>query len=124
DMTTDPMKVLHDLQDTCTGLFYTHSHGIKGNRYRLIFVLDEAVTNEQDYRLLVDYVLHQLDKKGLPVDKRADNPTQIVRGGRSGYVMNDKDVVLIVNELLPQAKEFYKDKLKAMEKRRSSLLQD
>lgn len=103
---TNPIEVLHDLKDICTGLFYTFSHGKegKGNRYRLFFQLDQSITDEGDYEALIKYVMVQLKNKGLPVDEAAKSPTQIIRPGISGFQVNDFSVKLPVNEWLPKAR--------------------
>src|SRR5699024_2986892 len=124
DMVTNPNKVLDNLSSYCTGLFYTWSHELKGNRYRLIFQLDKQITNEQDYKILVDYLLLELKGTGLPVDDVASKPTEIVRGGNKGYLLNDADVHLNVSDWLPKAREFYKEKFERIESNRQKMISD
>lgn len=121
---TNPNKVLKDFKNECVGLFYTWSHNVKGNRYRLVMQLNEQITNEQDYRILTDYILMKLKNIGLPVDDVASRPTEIVRGGNGGYLMNDNDTYLNVSEWLPKAREFYKDKLEKLEANRQKMIND
>lgn len=102
---TDPKELLfNQLKDTCAALFYTWSHNIKGNRYRLVFQLDKQITSEQDYKALVEYILKELKLLNLPVDS-IKSPTQVVRGGNSKEpLINDLNTFLKVDEWLPKAK--------------------
>lgn len=121
---TDPKQVLDNLSSYCAGLFYTWSHEIKGNRYRLVFQLDKQITNELDYEVLVDYLLLELKGIGLPVDDVASRPTEIVRGGNKGYLLNDAESFIKVSEWLPTAKKFYKKKLERIERNRKKMISD
>ncbi|WP_226669408.1 DEAD/DEAH box helicase family protein [Metabacillus litoralis] len=104
DEVTEPIKVLNDLKDICMGLFYTFSHGKKGNRYRLVFQLDQSITDLDDYKVLVEDVMDYLKNKGLPIDESAKSPTQVIRPGMMGYEVNDFSTTLPVNEWLPKAR--------------------
>lgn len=121
---TDPLKVLESLKDTCTGLFYTFSHGKKGNRYRLLFQLDYPITQSDDLSILIDYMIFYLKEKGLPVDGKAKTPTQIIRGGIAGYEVNDFNTTLNVNRWLTKGKAHFAEKLKKMEEQRKNKLKD
>lgn len=101
---TAPEEVLVKLKDKATGLFYTFSHGIKGNRYRLLFQLDRTVTDEAKMRSIIELVANDLKKMGLPVDTQAKNPRQIVRGGKS-YILTNENNKLNTDELLERVKE-------------------
>lgn len=116
---TEPIKVLKDLKDICVGLFYTFSHGKKGNRYRLVFQLDQPITSLEDYKALVEYVMDYLKNKGLPVDTGAKSPTQVVRPGILGYEINDLSTALPVNEWLPKARLAAEMKRAATQKERA-----
>lgn len=80
---TDPTQVIFDLKEKATGLFFTFSHGkeSKGNRYRLLFQLDQVISDEAKMKGIIELVAEDLKIKGLPVDIQAKNPLQVVRGG-------------------------------------------
>lgn len=115
---TDPLKVLDELKDICCSLFYTFSHGTKGNRYRLFFQLDKPITDRNELKILIEYVIHHLQQKGLPVDSAASSPTQVIRGGNKGYEVNSFDTTLKVNQWLPRAKALAEIKHAEIEKKR------
>lgn len=115
---TDPLKVLEDLKEICAGLFYTFSHGKKGNRYRLFFQLDQSITNQDELNALIDYMISYLKNKGLPVDGKAKSPTAIIRGGRAGYEINSLETTLKVSEWLPKAKHRASERLRVLEEQR------
>jgi len=121
---TDPPYLLKQLNDICTGLFYTFSHEIKGNRYRLVFVLDESITDKKDYEILVRYLMNHLRKFNVPVDEQVKNPTALARTGIKGNLINNYDVRLNTSKWLSEAKEFYKKELEAKEKQRTKMLQE
>lgn len=116
---TDPLQVLESLKDICTGLFYTFSHGLKGNRYRLLFQLDEPITVLEDMEDLIEYMTFYLKSKGLPVDGQAKSPTQIIRGGLAGYEINDYEAALKTDEWLEKSREHSKEKRKAIAERQA-----
>jgi len=118
NQSTNPIEVLHDLKDICTGLFYTFSHGKKGNRYRLFFQLDEPITKQDELKALIDYMIFHLKDKGLPVDAAAKSPTQVIRPGISGYEVNDLSTTLKVSQWLPKAKVHAAQRFKALEQQR------
>lgn len=102
---TDPTAVLQSLSDLAVGLFYTFSHGKKGNRYRLVFQLDRPVTDEYQFKLIIELLADQLIKKGVPVDRQARTPTTPIRTGVQGYIINDYDIKLNTTEWLSKAKK-------------------
>lgn len=96
--TTSPYDVLHALEGCC-GLFYTFSHGIKGNRYRLVFQLDRAIRGDVElYKRVVEVVASEIMKQ-LPgakgaIDTAAKVPLTPIRTGRKGALVKSYDVVL------------------------------
>lgn len=121
---TNPLQVLESLKDICTGLFYTFSHDVKGNRYRLFFELDEPITVLEDMEDLLEYMIHFLKSEGLPVDSGAKSPTQIIRGGSIGYEINNLSAALNVNEWLDKAKAHNADKRAAIKARQDAAAQN
>lgn len=57
---TNPHTILAQLPH-CTGLFYTFSHGKKGNRYRLIFQLSQPIHNFDIYKTMVEIIGREVD---------------------------------------------------------------
>ncbi|EGE1848529.1 hypothetical protein DL988_22020 [Shigella flexneri] len=112
---TNPEEILFRLKDQAAGLFYTFSHGIKGNRYRFVFQLDRTLNDELKMRGIIELLANDLKKLGLPVDTQAKNPLQIVRGGKK-YVLISKENKLNTTELL--------DRLKKEETKRQQSLYD
>lgn len=100
---TDPSEVIFRLKEQLAGLFYTFSHGVKGNRYRLVFQLDRTINDELKMRGIIEMMAQELKKMGLPVDTQAKNPLQIVRGGRNFRLVN-KGCRLNTTELLDRLK--------------------
>ena len=115
---TNPLQVLQDFKGICAGLFYTFSHGKKGNRYRLLFQLDQSITDLDKFKALIEYMIHNLKNKGLPVDGKAKSPTQVIRPGVQGYEINDLSITLSVNEWLPRALILAETKLAILEEQR------
>lgn len=101
---TNPNEVLTKLKDKVVGLFYTFSHGLKGNRYRLVFQLDQTVNDELKMRGIIELVARDLKGLALPVDTQAKNPLQIVRGGKQFVLVNENNK-LNTNILLERVKE-------------------
>lgn len=101
---TNPEEILFSLKDKITGLFFTFSHGVKGNRYRLLFQLDRKVNDELKMRGIIEYVANSLKEMGLPVDTQAKNPLQIVRGGKRSILVNPSNK-LNTTELLEEVKK-------------------
>lgn len=100
---TNPEEVLFRLKDQAAGIFYTFNHGIKGNRYRLVFQLDRTLNDELKMRGIIELVASDLKEMGLPVDTQAKNPLQIVRGGKK-HVLISKDNKLNATEFLERLK--------------------
>jgi len=113
---TDPEQAF--IESKATGLFYTFSHGKKGNRYRLLFRLDKPITNLEHCKAVMELVAEELIKKGIPADRQVNSPKQIIRGGqgRSNYLINEGNH-LSTTQLLKQAKERAEDRLKRLYKR-------
>lgn len=101
-----PEEVLFSLKNKAAGMFYTFSHGLKekGNRYRLVFQLDQTINDELKMRGLIELVANDLKNMGLPVDTQAKNPLQVVRGGRE-FVLVDAFNKLNTNNLLERLKQ-------------------
>jgi hypothetical protein len=97
---TDPVAMLHQLKHEAVGLFYTFNHGIKGNRYRLVFQLSRSVKDERLLKSIIELKAKELLFRGIPVDIQAKNPTFPVRGGRKGYLVNNLNNTLDVDNLL------------------------
>ncbi len=101
---TNPEEIIFRLKEQAAGIFYTFSHGIKGNRYRLVFQLDRTLNDELKMRGIIELLANDLKKLGLPVDTQAKNPLQIVRGGKK-YVLISKENKLNTTELLERLKK-------------------
>lgn len=99
-----PEEVIFKLKNRLSGLFYTFSHGIKGNRFRLLFQLDQTVNDELKMRGIIELVANDLKKIGLAVDTQAKNPLQIIRGGK-GFVIVDEANKLSTSKLLERVKQ-------------------
>lgn len=106
EMTKSPEEVMFSLKSELAGLFYTFSHGLssKGNRYRLIFQLDQTVNDELKMKSIIELVGNDLKRLGLPVDTQAKNPLQIVRGGTKAVLVNEQNK-LNTAELLERVKQ-------------------
>lgn len=99
-----PEEVIFKLKNRLSGLFYTFSHGIKGNRFRLLFQLDQTINDELKMRGIIELVANDLKKMGLAVDTQAKNPLQIIRGGK-GFVIVDEANKLSTSKLLERVKQ-------------------
>lgn len=102
DCVTDPQEVLQELKNICVGLFFTSSHGIKGNRYRLVFQLDAPVRNQEAYKYIFEVVAATLKSHGLPVDEQAQSPLQRVRTANKGYLIGNLQAVINTAPILQQ----------------------
>lgn len=100
DMVTIPLQVLKDLREICAGIYYTGSHGIKGNRYRLMFVLDRAIRSQDEYKAIFKQLTARLIKSGIPADKSSQDGLQRIRTAMNGYVVGNVNARLSVNEYL------------------------
>lgn len=101
--TVSPEEILFALKNKIVGLFYTFSHGVKGNRFRLLFQLDQTVNDELEMRGIIEIVANDLKELGLPVDTQAKNPLQVVRGGKGFILVNDTNTLNTL-ELLERVK--------------------
>lgn len=109
---TNPSFILAQLQGKCAGYFYTFSHGIKGNRYRLVFALSRAITNEQIYKNVVQQLAAEIrnlidiptgSNIQNPIDTQAKVPTTPVRTGRLQPVISDLQAQLDPTEYIQKA---------------------
>lgn len=118
DCVTNPQEVLGQLNDICAGLFFTSSHGIKGNRYRLVFQLDKPVRNKEAYKYIFNVVSDTLKSHGLPVDEQARDPLQRVRTANKGYLVGNLQAVIntapILEQMVIEAEERLKAKAETM----------
>lgn len=103
---TEPTKIMVQFKDRAAGIFYTFSHGKegKGNRYRLLFQLDQVITDELKMKAIIELIADDLKAAGLPVDRQAKNPLQVVRGGIDA-AMIDENNKLDTAALLERVKE-------------------
>lgn len=90
---TNPTDVLNALEGCC-GLFYTFSHGIKGNRYRLVFQLDRPIINDEELYSavvseLIDEIVKDMPKLNGVIDRQVKSPTQVARTGVQGAIVKD-----------------------------------
>lgn len=115
---TEPKEVLHKLNDICAGLFFTSSHGIKGNRYRLVFQLDAPVRNKEAYKYIFEVISDTLKSYGVPVDEQARDPLQRVRTANKGYIEGNLKAVIytapILERMIAETEERLKAKAKKM----------
>lgn len=118
----EPLEVWRKQGGKAVGMFYTFSHGIKGNRYRLIYQLDEKVTNDNELKAIMEIVQEDLIEQGVPgVDKQANNPTMPVRGGRLGYRLHERPRKLNTKKMLSQVRKNLKNRKKALIERAMEL---
>lgn len=116
---TDPHEVLRMLGDTCVGFFYTFSHGIKGNRYRLVFKLSHSIRNEKLYIKVAQIVAKKLqgilpaslDKTKKIVDAGATKPLIPIRTGIQGYVISNYSNTLQIEEIEQEAQKQLQEEL-------------
>lgn len=101
---TDPLSVLKSLSDKAVGLFYTFSHGIKGNRYRLLFQFDKPIHDEGKLKIIMELLAEDLRKQGIPTDQgQGKNTTLAIRPGIRGAVVNNYEVCLNSAEWIERA---------------------
>lgn len=112
---TDPEKVFQQLPEAAA-LFYTWSHSKERNRYRIVYQLDRAISDEFIYKLLTESLLDELTEKGFPVDRNVKNPKGIVRGGNSGYLLNDTDARLNTTERIQRVRQEHERRADARKK--------
>lgn len=65
-------EVLRDL-DIQHLLYTSHSHGPKGDRYRVLIVPDRPLTNKNELALCVDWLIHSLHAKGVMLNDVKEN---------------------------------------------------
>lgn len=104
DEQTDVREVASMLEGKLAGLFYTFSHGIKGNRYRLVFQLDQVVTDENSLKGIAQVMANELIDMGIPADKQALNPRLPIRGGKRAEMI-DAQSFIRTEEYLQKAKQ-------------------
>lgn len=116
---TNIEEVMFQLKNEAVGVFYTFSHGIKGNRYRILFQLDKSINNELEMKGIVEVVSKRLKNMGLPVDLQAKNMLLPVRGGKSGYEiinlhnkLNSKDLLQDVKRMQIERQKYLYDDFK------------
>lgn len=101
----EPEQALELLKGVCAGLFFTSSHGIEGNRYRLVFVLDRAVKDERLYKWISIEVTKRLNRLGIPADEQIGGAMQRIRTGTKGYIISDLQARLPTDEYIELAKK-------------------
>lgn len=100
---TNPQEVF--ATSGACGLFFTFSHGIKGNRYRLIFQLDTHITDKDTLQEIAQIKIEELLAKNVPADNLASNPTQIIRGGKHGTSLVDERKCLDSTKYIAKVKQ-------------------
>jgi Type III restriction enzyme, res subunit/Helicase conserved C-terminal domain len=113
----EPEQALELLRDVCAGLFFTSSHGIEGNRYRLVFILDKAIKDEQIYKSISIEVTKRLNSMGIPADTQIIGAMQRIRTGTKGYIISDLQARLSIDEYLEIARQEQKKVLQEKAKK-------
>ncbi|PAV29258.1 hypothetical protein CIL05_12745 [Virgibacillus profundi] len=118
---TDPVKVFEAQKGKAVGMFYTFNHGITGNRYRLLYQLDQRVTNQKELQGIINCVMADLRQQGIAgVDSQAKNVHMPVRGGHWGkhkYFVHGSPIKLNTQELLIKVREKIKQREAALKER-------
>lgn len=121
---TDPDTLVTQLKGTCCGYFYTFSNGIKGQRYRLVFQLDEPIRNYELYKGVVQELAYDIEKlihipEGAksPIDTQPKNALLPVRTGKETPVIYDLTAHLPTQEYIKYAK---REQQKRLEKVKES----
>ncbi len=93
DMLIETLALLPTLAYT------TYNHKVKGNRYRLLYIFNEIITNVDVYRQLYEQIIK---KNNLRCDPCGSNPTQMILGTNGQmadirtfdktYSLNDFDI--------------------------------
>lgn len=60
-----------------TMAYTTYNHKVKGNRYRLLYIFNDIITNVDVYRQLYDQIV---EKNNLQCDPCGSNPAQMILG--------------------------------------------
>ena len=100
DSSCDNIDILIETLALLPTLAYTtYNHKVKGNRYRLLYIFNEIITNVDVYRQLYDQIIK---KNNLQCDPCGSNPTQMVLGTNGQmadirtfdktYSLNDFDI--------------------------------
>lgn len=116
---TNPYEVLERLKDICAGLYFTSSHGIKGNRYRLAFILDKTIRDTDVYRDVFKQLAKRLIKSGIPADTNVQNGLQRIRTAMNGYILSNPNARLEIDEYIELARE---ERQKLLEARASNII--
>lgn len=119
EQVTDPQEVLNQLKDICAGLYFTGSHGIKGNRYRLLFVFDKAIRSQAQYKDIFNQLVRRLISIGIPADTNVQDGLQRIRTATNGYILGNPKARLEIDEYLLAAQE---QREKEFEARRNNLI--
>ena len=97
----DFLTLIQD-SDVCPNIAYrTANDGIKGNRYRLIFALDDAITNSKLYSEIYWGIVRKIEE--LTNDKNTDNCCQSVAQQICGTIHKDD---IYFNDLIFDVKFF------------------
>ena len=77
--------------------YTTFSNGVKGNRYRLIYVIDEAITSKEDYQAIYDDIVRKNGMSQLDGHQRSN--VQLIWGtnGQTQTIVNN-DVTYSIND--------------------------
>lgn len=114
---TNPSDLLDQLKGKCAGLFYTFSNRIKGQRYRLVFSLDRAITDYDIYKAVVVQLAEEIERLIVtpeqriqpnfvsPIDMQPRNALLPVRTGREQAVISDLQAQLNVEEYVNRARQ-------------------
>lgn len=108
---TDPHGLLEQLRGECAGYFYTFNHGIKGQRYRLVFQLDRAITDYDIYKAVVVQLAEKISKligvtngQKNPIDTQPKNALLPVRTGKMAPVISDLHATLDATKYIELAR--------------------
>lgn len=70
-------KLIESLVILPTMAYTTYSHKVKGNRYRLLYIFNDIITNVDIYKQLYDKIV---EKNKLKCDPCGSNPAQMIFG--------------------------------------------
>ena len=90
-------KYISTLKLTPSIAYNTFSNGIKGYRYRLIYVIDESITSKKDYQAIYDDIVHKNGMSQLDGHQRSN--VQLIWGtnGQTQTIVNN-DVTYSIND--------------------------
>lgn len=101
------LEVLIDsLSLTPTIAYSTFSHGIKGSRYRLLYLFDNPITTIQEYKTLYSFICRECNLNLK--DDCGSNPVQACIGSKEDCEYIFSDIIYNLNDLIEEDKE-YKD---------------